>query len=310
MRLVPYQALRERAAWINLTGRGFLRVGDEDRARLLHAMTTNHVQQLTPGQSLYAFFLNAQGRILADVQILCAEDAFLLDTEPETTTVVAGHLDRYIIADAVTVEDLTAQTFVIGLEGPEAWRFAQELGIDPAPAPGHWVRWNEWITAGITVTGLPGYRLYGPRAELDQIIGRLSGQGLIEAGLPEWNVVRLEHGLPRYGVDFTDRQIPQETQLMNALHFNKGCYLGQEIVERVRSRGQVHRKLVRLRIDGEQPPPTKSKLLAGEKEAGEITSAAFSPANRCAVALGYVRTEAIASGAPLLCQGRLVELVS
>ena len=102
-----YTALREDAAWLDLSGRGKIRATGEDRARLLHAMTTNQVETLQPGEGCYAFFLNAQGRILADVNLLCFEDHFLLDTEPETRTKVYEHLDRYIIADDVTLEDQT-----------------------------------------------------------------------------------------------------------------------------------------------------------------------------------------------------------
>src|ERR1700685_755691 len=102
-----YEALTASAALVDLSRRGKIRVTGEDRARLLHAMTTNHIQQLEPGQGCYAFFLSAQGRILADVNIFCRPDHFLLDTEPETATKLFEHIDRYIIADDVTLEDLT-----------------------------------------------------------------------------------------------------------------------------------------------------------------------------------------------------------
>src|ERR1700689_1594100 len=102
-----YAALREDAAWLDLSGRGKILATGEDRARLLHAMTTNQVETLKPGEGCYAFFLSAQGRILADVNLLCFEDHFLLDTEPETRRKLFEHLDRYIIADDVTLEDAT-----------------------------------------------------------------------------------------------------------------------------------------------------------------------------------------------------------
>ena len=113
---VGYAALREDAAWLDLSGRGKIRATGEDRARLLHAMTTNQVETLKPGEGCYAFFLSAQGRILADVNLLCFEDHFLLDTEPETRTKVYEHLDRYIIADDVTLEDQTDRIATIAIE--------------------------------------------------------------------------------------------------------------------------------------------------------------------------------------------------
>ena len=127
-----YSALREHAAWIDLSSRGKIRASGEDRARLLHAMTTNHVEQLKPGEGCYAFFLNAQGRILGDVNLLCFEDHFLLDTEPETRGKLFEHLDRYIIADDVTLKDETDRTATIAVEGPEAVAVLAKLG---APVP-------------------------------------------------------------------------------------------------------------------------------------------------------------------------------
>src|ERR1035441_4371789 len=115
-----YNELREGAAWLDVSGRGKIRVAGEDRARLLHAMTTNHIQQLTPGTGCYAFFLTAQGRILADVNVLCRQDSFLLDTEPETLQRLVEHLDKFIIADDVTLEDLTPALATITVEGPKS----------------------------------------------------------------------------------------------------------------------------------------------------------------------------------------------
>ncbi|MEK7404792.1 MAG: glycine cleavage T C-terminal barrel domain-containing protein, partial [Acidobacteriota bacterium] len=120
--------------------------------------------------------------------------------------------------------------------------------------------------------------------------------------------VRLEFGRPRYGEDISDKYLPQETQLLHAVHFNKGCYLGQEIVERVRSRGMVHRLLVRLAIDAVEPPEAGTKITAGEREVGEITSAAFSPAAGKVLALGYVRLGEIGADAPLAAGGHAAEI--
>ncbi len=127
-----YQALREHAAWIDLSRRGKIRVTGEDRARLLHAMTTNHVEGLKPGEGCYAFFLNAQGRILGDANVLCFEDHILLDTEPETRHKLFEHLDRYIIADDATIEDATERLATIAVEGPESAAILGKLG---APLP-------------------------------------------------------------------------------------------------------------------------------------------------------------------------------
>lgn len=297
MRIAAYQALRESAAFLDLTRRGFLRVRGEDRARLLHAMTTNHIQGMRPGEACYAFFLSSQGRVLADVHVLCGEDEIYLDTEAETHPLVYQHLDRYIIADDAVVTDLTEQTAAIAVEGPSAAAVLAELGVSPVPEQGRWALWNLWPVSRASVTGQPGFRFFVPRLEADAFRARLAGQGLPEAGKPESDVVRLENAHPRYGEDFCDQQIPHETQLLDAIHFNKGCYLGQEIVERVRSRGHVNRKLMHLQIATAVAPRPDTKIVTAEgKEAGQVTSAAFSPALGRVVALGYLRVEHLSAG--------------
>src|SRR2546421_2348096 len=124
--MTGYEALRGSAAWIELSPRGKLRVSGEDRARLLHAMSTNHIQNLQPGDGLYAFFLTAQGRILADANIYNRGEVLFLDTEPETAEKLRSHLDKYIIADDATVDDEGEQWAIIGLEGPQSVHDAEK----------------------------------------------------------------------------------------------------------------------------------------------------------------------------------------
>jgi aminomethyltransferase len=280
-----YAALRESAAWFDLSARGRIRAAGEDRKRLLHAMTTNHVEQLAPGQGLYAFFLNAQGRVLADVILLCRDDDLLLSVEPEVREKIYRHLDKFIIADDVTLEDVTEATSEIALEGPGSGEALRAAGAAPPDAPYSFTRWGDRMVVKASATGAEGYRVIGPRGDTAWLAG------IAEATAEDVLAARLEHGAPRYGDDITEAHIAHETRQLHALHFNKGCYLGQEIVERVRSRGHVNRLLLPLRIEGDAPPARGTKIMAGGKEAGEITSAAFSPAERCVRALGYVRAE-------------------
>ncbi len=252
-----YEKLRTARAVIDLSARGRIKVTGDDRRRLLHAMTTNHIEQMQPGDSLYAFFLNAQGRVLADAVVYCFEDHLLLSVEPEVREKIQAHLDKYIIADDVTLEDVSAATAEYSIEGPQA-----DGGRET------------------TETGLPGSRYVveagaAPRAEADAEDVRL---------------VRLETGRPKYGEDISEAHIAHETRQLHAIHFSKGCYLGQEIVERVRSRGHVNKRLRHLRLDGAAAPAPGDKLFAGDKEAGEITSAAYSPGWGAVAALAYVRT--------------------
>ena len=166
-----YYELRGGAAWLDVSSRGKIRVAGEDRARLLHAMTTNHIQQLTPGTGCYAFFLTAQGRILADVNVLCRHDSFLLDTEPETLQKLLEHLDKFIIADDVTLEDVTPTLATIAVEGPKS---SDVLTAAGAPALetsyGANVEWGSALVARLSVTGSLGFFIIVPVAEKDEIL--------------------------------------------------------------------------------------------------------------------------------------------
>ena len=227
-----FQALADSAAIIDLSDRGRIRVTGEDRARLLHAMTTNHVQGMKPGEIQYTFFLNAQGQIQADAYLICYEDHFLLDVEPETRHSVYEHLDRFIIADDVTLEDITDTTFAL----------------------------------------LRKDRIYGPIGRKDEVLRDLIQSGGILASAEDAEAFRIMQFRPRYGRDITDRSLPQETQQTHAVHFQKGCYLGQEIVERVRSRGHINRLLMGFTGDSEHAPAPGTKVAYGGKEDGEVTS--------------------------------------
>lgn len=287
-----YDELRDGAAWLDISGRGQIRVAGEDRARFLHAMTTNHIQKLTPGTGCYAFFLTEQGRILADVNVLCRHDSFLLDVEPETLRKLLDHLDKFIIADDVTLEDLTPTLATIAVEGPKS---PDVLALAGAPTLGVGygtnVEWGAALVARLSVTGSPGFFIIVPVAEKHEMLSKIEAAGAVHADEDAFRIVRLEHGKPRYGEDISERYLAQEANQSDAIHFDKGCYLGQEIVERLRSRGLIQRVLKPLDIDGQLPPAPRTKLQFCTAPAAEITSAAYSPGLGKVVALGYVRVE-------------------
>jgi aminomethyltransferase len=282
--MTGYDALRNGAAWLDLSTRGKIKLLGEDRARLLHAMTTNHIQQLAPGTGCYAFFLTVQGRILADVNVLCRPDHFLLDLEPETREKVYQPLDHYIIADDVTLEDATDSTATIAVEGPKSAEVLHAAGAPTPEVDYSSAEWGTRLVARLNSTGSPGFFVFAPESEKAELIAQLEAAGAVAGDAEAFNVVRLEHGKARYGEDLSERFLAQEANRPHALHFSKGCYLGQEIVERVRSRGQIHRVLMPLVLDAKEPPVPGTKL-----PIGEITSAAYSPALDKVVALAYVR---------------------
>jgi tRNA-modifying protein YgfZ len=308
--MTGYEALRSAVAWFDVSGRGKIRVTGEDNARLLHAMSTNDLKNLAEGAGRYAFFLTDKGRIVADAYIYHRPDGFLLDTEPETAAILRDHLDRYIIADDAALEDDTATLAAIALEGPTSFAAAATLGL-PVPAEVFGtVSWQDGFIARVSVTGAPGLRMFLPTAMKVAFLERLKVAEIPEAAEVEVRVVRLEHGTPRFGEDISSRYLAQETQIAHAVHANKGCYLGQEIVERVRAQGQVHRLLAPLRITATEPPPAGTKLLANGSPAAEITSAAYSPALGEVVALAYVRREALHNKPTLVVADSSPEIVA
>jgi aminomethyltransferase len=283
-----YEALRHGAALMDLSARGRIVARGRDRARLLHAITSNEVKKMTPGAGCYAFLLNPQGRIQADLCLFCLDDHFLIDTEPELREKVHLHIKRYIIADQVELEDVTAGTAAIGLEGPGAAAILAALG---APVPGDDYRhaaWGDATVAAVTATGQPGVRIFCPAEKAAAMVHQLEAAGAVAASLEDARLVRIENGKPRYGEDIRETSLPQETQQMHAVSFNKGCYLGQEIVERIRAQGRVNKKLMRVVLEGGEVPAAGTKTTVDGAEA-EVTSAVVSPASGEVVALAYVR---------------------
>lgn len=278
-----YKALHESAAIIDRQLRTRIRATGEDRARLLHALTTNHIQQLLPGHGCYAFFLSAQGRILSDANIFAFAEHLLIDAEPEVRTSLFHHIDHYIIADDVTLYDNTDTSFCLDVAGPSARSVLESLR---APIPADMFQHAPW--QDVTVSRVPeGFRIFGPPERRQPTVDLL----YLPVATPEdTETRRIEQRIPRYSADITEKYLAAETSLTHALHFQKGCYLGQEIVERVRSRAHVNRHLVALDIDNSEVPAPGTKPLDDEgKEVGVITSSAYSPARKHDVALAYVR---------------------
>jgi folate-binding protein YgfZ len=294
-----YEALRRGAAWMDLSARGRIVARGRDRARLLHNITSNEVKKLTPGAGCYAFLLTPQGRVQADLYLFYFADHFLIDTAADLREKVLQHIRRYIIADQVELEDVTTNTAALGIEGPGAAAILSSMGAPIPGADSAHVQWNDVTVAAVTLTGQPGFRIYSDAARLPHLIHQVEAAGAKPATPEDATLVRIENGKPLYGVDIRETSLPQETQQMHAVSFNKGCYIGQEIVERIRAQGHVNKKLVKLQIEAAEPLPAGTKLTADAKDSGEITSAVYSPSLGKVVALAYLRTPQATPGAVL-----------
>jgi len=285
---------------------GWLRrvaVRGEDRSRWLSGMVTNMVKDLAPNAGAYNLVLNAQGRIQGDLMVWRENDDLELEIAADQLEKLMAHLDHFIIMDDVeltVVEDQTA----IGLAGPKAAEVLSRLGLPVLDGPMTQAR-AEWSGTPILLRRGYGvladnYAIWTVSTHAGEFWQALGAAGAKPVGSAALEVFRIAEGIPAYGVDIAERDLPQETSQLRALHFNKGCYLGQEIVERIRSRGNVHRHLRSLELVGPLPEPG-AKLTFEGAEAGHIRSAAELPlrAGSRRFAMGMIRAEAESRDLPL-----------
>jgi tRNA-modifying protein YgfZ len=296
-----YDALRSMAAWRDLSSRGRILARGEDNARLLHAMSSNNVNALADGEGCYAFFLNAQGRIQADAYILkCGED-FLIETEASAHAALFEHLDKFIIADDVTLESLHDSHFAIGIEGPEALALAASFGYPIPAVPGGIAKLENGYIARLNETGLDGVRIILPLADKEATLAWLASTPLADEDA--WETVRLEQGKPRFGLEIEAKNLVQETRLLHAVHFSKGCYLGQEIVERVRARGAVHKGIASVSLETKTLPPPEAEFCGGGDQAGRLLNARYSPAEDRCVGFAMLGVGYLDGTKPMTCNG-------
>jgi len=304
-------ALLQTAGVAPLKHTGWIRVTGDDRVRWLNGMVTNATQQLKTGKGNYNFLLSVQGRIQGDATIFAEPDALLLETAAAQIPNLMTLLDRFIIMDDVELADVTDTRTGLLVAGPQAASLLAKIGL-PVEALAALERQSlPWNSTDLTVVHaysplVPRYELWADEAPASQLLQSLLDAGAVPCEPQSLEWLRMLEGTPLYGVDIRDRELPQETGQNRALHFAKGCYLGQEIVERIRSRGNVHRAFAGIRLNGELPA-AGSKLEADGKEVGELTSVAAIPlpgaGGLVQLALGYVRREALDRASPLLYPG-------
>jgi folate-binding protein YgfZ len=250
--------------------------------------------------------LNAQGRIQGDLWVWRDGDELEIEVAADQIDKLLGHLDHFIIMDDVELAPLEAVT-ALGVTGPKAGETLRRAGLPElkealTQARAIW-RGNELTIRRSHGVLTSHYELWMPIAAAGALWDELRECGAIRVGSATLEAFRVAEGIPGYRIDIAERDLPQETSQMRALSFNKGCYLGQEIVERIRSRGNVHRHLRHLELDGPAPPAGTELILPSDESraAGHITSAAGLPLSggTRVFALGMIRAEAEASGGTL-----------
>jgi folate-binding protein YgfZ len=299
-------------AKISLTG--------ADRVRWLNGMVTNNIRDLPAGQGAYAFLLNPQGHILGDLYAYNRGESIVIDTDHSQREKVLATFDHYIIMDDVEVNDLSESITALGIAGPGSREVLTTAGIAiPETKP------LEIFEAKCTCdcdctpcTTVHGddpvsetYELWLAPKDVKKTWEALVAHQATPVGSEALEMHRILNGIPLLGVDIRDRDLPQETEQARALNFTKGCYIGQEIVERIRSRGAVHRKFAGFVADAGQAISSGSKIFAGDKEVGEVTSVVSlrAPNPEKTVALGYIRRELGTPGRDVMIDGLRATIV-
>jgi folate-binding protein YgfZ len=297
-----------------------LRITGADRVRWLNGMVTNTVKDLKPGQLNYTFLLNAQGRIQGDGMVYAASDALFFVTDREQMPKLAAHLDRFIIMDEVELAQ-DEEEAALGLCGPEAHSLLVRLGLADDEMPANSFVERARAQYGPVLTGRDDaghFTLWTTTKTIGALWQHLTEAGAVACGVDAVEALRVLEGRPRYGVDIQEKSLAQETGQMRALNFNKGCYLGQEIVERVRSRATMHRGLQCFALEGPAPQPGVTLFAENAPDAAiatltsiqEVNDPALPPALQGVFALGTVRTDAFASGAALHYEGGLARVLA
>jgi len=297
------RALRTTSAVAVRPDAGRIELVGADRQRFANAYLTCEVKGLAPGSGACGFFTSSQGRILSDALVLVLEDRLWIELSPGQEEAISDHLKKYVLADRVEIRPL-ADAVPLSLFGP---RSAELLGPDlPEGA---------WAHAASTVLGtevrvqrggtavLWDFTLWVAPAEVPGLLEKLGEAGVPAVGFEALEALRVERGLPRFGLDYGPDNFPQETGREEAVSYTKGCYLGQEVVARIHYRGGVQKMLRGLVFDGEAPPEPGAALLADGREAGTVTSVVRSPALGRMVGLTILHRRAAAPGTRLEVAG-------
>jgi len=297
-----FQALISGCGAYDLGARAKISLSGGDRVRWLNGMVTNNVRDLAPGRGVYAFLLNPQGHILGDLYAYNRGESLLVDTDQSQVEKILAVFDKYIIMDDVEVTDISDKLTAIAVAGSTAGECLRTAGFTVAALEALQSVELTWEQISMTLVRgdnplVESFELWLAPENHGRVYEALVKSGAKAVGTAAVELFRIAAGIPRYGADIRERDLPQETEQERALSFVKGCYVGQEIVERIRSRGQVRRKFAGFDVQGGVPAPG-TKIQVDGKDAGEITSAASLPwaSGDRRVALGYIRREVATPG--------------
>lgn len=292
-----YHVAREEAGLMDLSHRAMLQFSGPDRLSFLQGMLSNDLLALRMFEGQQTAILTQQGKVVADARVLCAMNSIYLDFWEPLKEKILAHLNRYLVADEVEIQDPNDQWRMLSLQGPSAAEILRTaFGGSELPARADQHAMIQFTGTPVCVVnadyyGCSGYDIIVQTAQLKILAQRLNDLGAIWVGEQAQNVLRVEAGRPRYGVDFDEDNLLLEVGLDHAVSFSKGCYLGQEVVERIRSRGHVNKKLWGLRLSSRVAAQAGTAIRSDGQEIGKITSSVDSPSLGCAIALGYLHRD-------------------
>ncbi len=303
---LDYDALVKDKALIERGDRALVEIAGRDRATGLHNLTTHQIKALGCGDGQYAFALNVKGRILFDLNVFARADVLWVDLDCSFLCTALQHFHKYVITEDVQITSRADHVKRLALAGPRAAEVLVGRGLNHAahlPVMGHVdvALGSRPVTVARTdFPGVPAFDLFFAGDHAEEVLKMFTDIRTASAAAVE--VRRIEAGVPWPGREITEEYLPAETrQLERAVSFQKGCYLGQEVVERMRSRQVVARQLVGVQLEGAELPPAPSELRTADgAPAGTLTSTCYSMSLQTRIGLGYVRTNFAAAGTPLL----------
>jgi folate-binding protein YgfZ len=301
-----YKALTESAGLLDFSNRGRLCLLGADRQNFLNGQVTNNLKNLRSGQGCYAALANNKAKMTSDLFIYILEEEILLDFEPGLSPKVSERLEKFIIADDVQITDASSAFAMFTVQGPKAIEVCEKAGWPIPKNDFEIVAHNSAYIARTPRLRAPGVDVFYPRGD-DSWLKSLN---LPVSGIDAYETVRIEQGVPRFGIDMNEETLVSEALDERAISYSKGCYIGQEVIARIRTYGQVAKSLRGLKFEpGAAAAKAGEKIFHDGKEVGWITSATLSPKLNRPIALGYVRKECNQIGARLLVNNSPAEIV-
>lgn len=296
-----YEAVKSSVGLADLSNRGKLRISGKHHLKFLQGMLSNDVDKLEPGKGRYAVLLTVKGRMISDMSVYKSVDFLLMDLEPGLNIKVSELLTKYRLSYKADIDDLTADMGLFSINGPKSGELLfKVLGVQEKELElyDHFTQQldgHEVHIVKVNRTLYEGYDIYTSSDSSLAIWGMLieAGKqlGASPVGAQAMNTHRIEAGIPVYGIDMDESNIPIEAGLWSALDFEKGCYVGQEVVARIKWRGHVNWHLLGIVLEGSYVPSAGDQIFSGERKIGRVTSAVLSPGLKKPIALGYIRRE-------------------